>query len=111
MRVKYDPFRMFMQEKAGDIIALQEQMIVAEGEHSKRVLEVNGLEWGPEHTESPDKLDRLSFLANIGGYDIYRGGDTTGFRFIMIRSNEGGDYITTDHPINYIRGFFDPDRH
>lgn len=86
---------------------LQYRMIERHGEMERYISGNAG--GGPKWFISPDKIDRTYFLASIGGYDIYdldAYSEGNSSPFLMIKSNEGGDYITTDHPVNYIPGFF-----
>lgn len=93
----------------GMIVDLQLMLIEKHAEHEKSLARAADAHYCPEHGGSPD-AEGLDFIVNIGSYDIYRGGETTGFTFIMIRSDKPGDYITTDHPAVYVRGFFDTQR-
>lgn len=107
---------------AGMMIDTQRMMIRNHGDHAKQMYEhmtnkeipASAVGAGPAHLDSPDAIPDKWFLANIGGYDIYDLGCYSGggaiSAFLMIRSEEGGDYITTNFPVNYVHGFFQPDR-
>jgi len=106
----YEQHMLEMQHSAEMIVQFQKTMIQRYGNREAMNKRACGLDDGPTWKDSPDKPSggmSGTFAAHIGSYDIYVDVISTDSAFLMIRSDEPGDYITTNFPVNYVRGFFE----
>jgi hypothetical protein len=93
----------------GMLVDLQLMIVEREAKRMRQYMASNEMPHEPIFTGHPDAVG-LDFLMSIGGYDVYRGGETTGSTFIVITGDEGGRYTTTDNLMRMVPGFFDKDR-
>lgn len=102
--IDYNEHRSAQRIDARLLIDLQRRMIERHGEFEREMREITPR--FPGWPDAPFMKER--FVATIGGMDFYRGKPSSSHEWIIVQSDDGPDYITTDNPIRHIPGFFDP---